>query len=402
LSVEIGELSCDAPPFTPEGAAAFLRAISEAAQDAVVMVDGAGRIAFWNRGAERIFGYAVAEVAGLHAHSLLAPARFRDRAEAALKAFASTGQGAAIGKTLELVGLRRDGVEIPVELSASSVMLGGQWYAVGILRDITGRKRAEEQLRVANAYLTSQIESAPDGVLIVDARTDKISFNRRYLDLWGFQPDVAATFDRTAVRAAMLALVRQPEQLLRAIEQSREQPDAPTNGELELKDGRTFEYDLTSMRDDQREFLAGICFFRDITARKRAAEELHNSQQLLEGILNAIPVRVFWKNKNLVYLGCNTIFARDAGFAEPKEIVGKDDYQLGWREQGDLYRRDDQSVIESGQSKFLIEEPQTTPDGKTIVLLTTKVPLRGPAGEIDGVLGAYMDITERKEAERRL
>jgi PAS domain S-box-containing protein len=137
----------------------------------------------------------------------------------------------------------------------------------------------------------------------------------------------------------------------------------------------------------------------DITERKRLEEALRASQQIVEGIINAIPVRVFWKDENLVYLGCNAVFARDAGFADPKDIIGKDDYQMGWRDQAELYRGDDRQVIESGNSKFLIEEPQTTPEGNTITLLTSKIPLRSSEGKIIGVLGTYMDITERKRAE---
>jgi diguanylate cyclase (GGDEF)-like protein/PAS domain S-box-containing protein len=131
---------------------------------------------------------------------------------------------------------------------------------------------------------------------------------------------------------------------------------------------------------------------RDTTAR------LQESQQIIAGILNTIPARIFWKDRNLVYLGCNAVFARDAGFASVEDVVGKDDYQMGWRDQADLYRGDDRQVIESGEDKLLIEEPQTTPDGHKITLLTNKIPLRGSNGEIVGVLGTYMDITERKKA----
>ena len=140
----------------------------------------------------------------------------------------------------------------------------------------------------------------------------------------------------------------------------------------------------------------------DITERRRVEEELRASRQILEGILNAIPVRVFWKDKNLLYLGCNTEFARDAGFAGPGDIIGKDDFQMGWREQAELYRGDDRQVIDSGCPKFLIEEPLTTPDGKILTLLTSKVPLRGPNGEVVGVLGTYLDISGRKRAEEAL
>ena len=140
----------------------------------------------------------------------------------------------------------------------------------------------------------------------------------------------------------------------------------------------------------------------EITERKRTAEALRASQQIIEEIINAMPVRVFWKDKNLVFLGCNAVFARDAGFADPKDVIGKDDYQIEWRDQAEKYRADDRQVIESGCPKLLIEESQTTPEGNTITILTSKIPLRSSKGEISGLLGTYMDITERKRFEAQL
>ncbi len=151
-------------------------------------------------------------------------------------------------------------------------------------------------------------------------------------------------------------------------------------------------------RDEAGGIVGTVGTSQDVTERKRAEEALHASQQILENILNTISVRVFWKDKNLVYLGCNAAFARDAGFADPKDIVGKDDYQMGWRAQADLYRRDDREVIESGRPKLLVEEPQTTPGGDIVTFLTSKVPLRNAQGEIGGVLGTYLDITDRIRA----
>ncbi len=136
--------------------------------------------------------------------------------------------------------------------------------------------------------------------------------------------------------------------------------------------------------------------------KKKAEEDLRSSQQITEGILNSIPVRVFWKDKNLVYLGCNKIFAKDAGFDSPKDIIGKDDYQMGWKEQAEIYRSDDKQVIETGTAKLHIEEPQTTPEGKTISLLTSKMPLINSSNEVIGILGTYLDISERKQAEIKL
>ncbi|MDD1693740.1 MAG: PAS domain S-box protein, partial [Methanoregula sp.] len=140
----------------------------------------------------------------------------------------------------------------------------------------------------------------------------------------------------------------------------------------------------------------------DITLQKQAEEQIRASRQILEGILNTIPVRVFWKDKELTFLGCNTPFARDAGFEKPEDVIGRDDYSMGWRDQAELYRADDRAVIESRKPKFMIEEPQTTPDGETIYLLTSKLPLLDINGDAVGILGTYIDITERKRMEAQL
>jgi PAS domain S-box-containing protein len=141
---------------------------------------------------------------------------------------------------------------------------------------------------------------------------------------------------------------------------------------------------------------------RDISERRQAEKALFESKQITEDIINAIPVSVFWKDRNLVYMGCNTVFARDAGFDNPKDIIGKDDFQMGWYDQAELYREDDQRVIVSGCPRLLIEEPQTTPAGKTITIITSKIPLLSAEGEVIGVLGTYIDITKRKQAEDEL
>jgi PAS domain S-box-containing protein len=140
-------------------------------------------------------------------------------------------------------------------------------------------------------------------------------------------------------------------------------------------------------------------FITDVTEKKKTEQELRESQQMLGSILNTIPVRVFWKNNAGRYLGCNLQFARDAGFSSPDEIIGKDDFEMGWTEQADRYREDDRTVRESGRPKIGYEEPQTRPDGTTIWLRTNKIPFRNTNGDIIGVLGTYEDITEKKDAE---
>jgi PAS domain S-box-containing protein len=141
---------------------------------------------------------------------------------------------------------------------------------------------------------------------------------------------------------------------------------------------------------------------RLLAERKQAQDALVESRQMLERILNSIPVRVFWKDRNSVYLGCNRLFANDAGLDSAEEIIGKDDFSMGWKEQAELYRADDKETIESGLDKINYEEPQTTPDGSRLVLRTSKIPLRDLDGNIFGVLGCYEDITRVKQIEEEL
>lgn len=126
---------------------AILHNITEAAQDAIVMMEPAGRISFWNPAAEHIFGYTREEALGRELHPLLAPERYHDAHYKAFPVFQRTGRGNAIGKTLGLQARRKDGVEIAVAVSLSSVQIRGQWYAVGILRDETERRAQEIELR---------------------------------------------------------------------------------------------------------------------------------------------------------------------------------------------------------------------------------------------------------------
>lgn len=135
---------------------------------------------------------------------------------------------------------------------------------------------------------------------------------------------------------------------------------------------------------------------------QESALQLEQSKNMLQLIMESIPVRVFWKDSDLRYLGCNSQFARDAGLSQPEQLLGKDDFAMGWKEQAEIYQADDREVMESRHPKMNITEPQTTPTGAKIWLNTSKVPLQLPNGEVIGILGVYEDITTRKQAEEEI
>lgn len=139
-----------------------------------------------------------------------------------------------------------------------------------------------------------------------------------------------------------------------------------------------------------------------VRAHKKTQEELHRSKLMLNDVINAIPVRVFWKDTNSIYMGCNKLFAEDTGRNDPAKVVGDIDNNFAFADQAELFRSDDQAVMKSGTAKINYEEPQTRPGGITNWLNTSKIPLRNKNNEIYGVLGTYEDITSRKRVEEEL
>ena len=130
--------------------------------------------------------------------------------------------------------------------------------------------------------------------------------------------------------------------------------------------------------------------------------DLAKTHALLQQVIDTAPIRIFWKDHESRYLGCNPPFAKDAGKQSAKELVGQDDFAMGWVAEAERYRADDKRVMDSGQPYLNYEEQQTTPDNQKLWLRTSKVPLRGTDGKVLGVLGIYDDITERKKLDDKL
>jgi diguanylate cyclase (GGDEF)-like protein/PAS domain S-box-containing protein len=126
------------------------------------------------------------------------------------------------------------------------------------------------------------------------------------------------------------------------------------------------------------------------------------SQNFLQIVVNTAPIRVFWKDADLRFIGCNEAFARDAGMDSVEDVIGKDDYSMIWKDYADAYRKDDFAVINSGFPKLSYVEPLILADGDTIWISTSKVPLRNIKNEIIGILGVFSDVTASRRAEQQL
>lgn len=132
---------------------------------------------------------------------------------------------------------------------------------------------------------------------------------------------------------------------------------------------------------------AGAAVTRDLPAKP-----------MLDLVLDALPVGLFWKDLDSRILGCNQKFADDSGVASPADLIGKTNFDFYPPEQAEAYRADDLEVISTGVSKLGFEEPLLLATGETAWVETNKVPMRNDAGEVVGVLGTYCDVSARRRA----
>jgi diguanylate cyclase (GGDEF)-like protein/PAS domain S-box-containing protein len=139
----------------------------------------------------------------------------------------------------------------------------------------------------------------------------------------------------------------------------------------------------------------------DVTDRINAETEARRSKQMLESLIDNIPQRIFWKDRDSRYLGCNSAFARDADLASKEQVVGMTDADLPWWRSAVQLREDDCRVIATGEPLMNLE-CDVERDSEVRASITSKMPLLDGAGRIIGVLGSYDDTTERKRAELAL
>lgn len=154
------------------------RAISLAAQDAIIIIDGRGDITYWNRAAENIFGYKDNEVIGKELHRIIAPDKYYDAYRKGFKKFRETGRGKAIGQTLDMEAIKKDGSIFPVELSLTAVKSKGYWNAIAIVRDVTLRKKYEDKLLYLAGH--DQLTGLPNRALFNDRLSVAFSHAARY------------------------------------------------------------------------------------------------------------------------------------------------------------------------------------------------------------------------------
>ncbi len=280
----------------------------------------------------------------------------------------------------------------------------------GISTDITYLKDIEENLRNNQSVLENILNAIPQSVFWKNTESIYLGCNSVFAKAAGFT-DPSEIIGKSDYD---LPWTPQEVETYRASDAEiikTGQPKMHIVETMQKADGQRIwiETSKIPLKDKNGKVYGILGVYDDITLRKKADEELQENRRklaetisMLQLVIDTIPVRVFWKTKESVFLGCNKLFAADAGLSSPEELIGKTDFDLNWIEQAPQYVADDREVIKTGISKLNFEERQTTPKGDQIWLRTSKVPLRNLDNEIIGVLGTYDDITPLKEKEEKL
>jgi PAS domain S-box-containing protein len=365
----------------------------------MIFINRGGRVVFANAKCEELMGYLRAEFYSpeFNFRDLIAA----DYMDAVNQAFGKHLKGEEV-LPYEYALVTKAGERIEAIITTKLIRYDGENAILGIITNITERKRTEAALRESEERYRLLFEGITDGVFVHGITDDDL-------------PGQFLALNDTICR--WLGYTR--EELLRLTVRDIDAPESTVNrqeivaklksGQKVLfeqihvaKDGRRIQVEINAQLFQMNGRPAIFSVIRDITERKRAELALEESRRMLRSVLDTIPVRVFWKDVEGRYLGCNQPFARDAGLDSPAALTGKNDFDMAWKDQAELYRADDQRVIASGVPKLAYEEPQTSPTGAQLWLRTSKIPVRDLEGRIIGILGTYEDITERKRAEDEL
>jgi PAS domain S-box-containing protein len=266
------------------------------------------------------------------------------------------------------------------------------------ITDITGRKQAEEARRSAEAKYRRLVEQSLVGIYAIqDERL--VYVNPRMTELVGFSQE--------ELTSAPLADFIVEEDRAKVRENIRKR----LAGDIE-----SIRYGLRMVRKDGKvihvEAHGGLSEFNgrpailgtllDITERKQAEEKLAEERNLLRTLIDSMPDVIFTKDLQGRLGISNAAHVRFTGASSEAELVGKTAFDLFPAEVAEVYHRDDNEVLTSGQPIFDRAEPCVTREGRDLWLMTTKVPLRDHTGAITGLVGVSRDITDQKQAEEKI
>ncbi len=419
----------------------IFQSISSAAQDAIIVMDGRGCVTFWNEAAEKIFGYSKNEIIGKQLYPMIMPARHLEAFDRGFARFKKTGRGKAVGKTLELAALRKDGLEFPIEFSLSAVKLQDEWYAVGIIRDtskhelieeellrahadlehrvkertaelvmaneqlkreIEERKGVETSLRVSKERFDLAVRGSKDGLWDWHITTNRVYASLRLRELLGYQDsEFSESFDNWASNL-------HPGDYKRVLEALHNHLEKDKIYDVEyLYRNRVGQYRWLHSRgqaiyDKEGMPIRMVGFISDITERKQGEAALRKSEEKYRLLLNNLPSIVYRGFKDWAVEFVDDKIELLTGFNK-EEFNSK---RIKW---SDLIIKEDLETARYSfvralktDKSYVREYRIKTKAGEVHWLQDRGHILCDKNGQIEYVSGVFFDINERKRTEKAL
>ena len=364
--------------------------------DAVYRSDVDGNVIFTTPSAARILGYSSAEeIIGLNiARDLY---YYPERREDLLRILREEGKVT----NYEVILKRRD--NRPIIISTNSQLYrdkeGNIIGVEGVYTDITDRKQAEEALRWKTALLEAQLNASLDGILVVDETNRRIITNRRLIDLWKIPQHILDDEDDTALLTYVVSLTKRPEEFLQKVMYLYDHPYETGRDEIEFRNGMVLDRYSAPVQDEKGHLYGRIWTFRDITERKKAEEELRESEERFRTLIEGAPEAIFLQTGGR-FIYVNPAMVRLLGALTPEDLLGKVQFTWMAPEYHEATRARMKLQLETGKPVPPAERVYLRFDGSRVPVESTAVPVR--INGVDAHLVFLRDITERKKAEEQL
>src|ERR687897_585557 len=268
------------------------RTVLDAAFDAIVTITPDGIVRWFNRGAERIFGYRAEEIIGQPV-TLLMPERYRELCVAGLHRYLRTGEARVVGGTTELVGLRKDGSEFPMEMTLAETLEEGERLFTGVIRDVTERKKLEKDIRESEERFRSLVQNTSDIITILEVDGTVRYISPALERVMGYKPE-----EQVGTNAFSSVHPDDRDRALGIFAEALKRPGLhlPLEFRVPHKDGswRYLEHVVNNLLDDPA--VRGVVVNSwDVTERKALVEQL--SYQAFHDLLTGLPNRALFMNR---------------------------------------------------------------------------------------------------------